>query len=210
MLPNSIISSKTPTPQLRIIIETLREGIESTTVRDKVNAFLDTYKSSASLEECFRDVKDARIERVDSLDELILKLSFETYLRAAIVFLADASEWVKTVGILKSENSPDYTIIDTTTNTRIHVCKNLDFEVEKHLKEPVADFGYIIVFFKETKIDSKTESKTEPKVDSKTNSKKNVEKEEVVEVVAKKRHKPIAKRRGGVSVEMTSEESTNK
>jgi hypothetical protein len=203
MIPNSIISSKTPTAQLRIIIETLREGgRESSTVRDKVNTFLGTYKSTASLEECFRDVKDARIERADSLDELILKLSFETHIRAAIVFLEDASEWVKTVGILKSENSPDYTIIDTTTDARIHVCKNLDFEVEKHLKEPVADFGYIIVFFKETNIESKTDSKTE--------SKRNVEKEEVVEVVAKKRHKPIAKRRGGVSVDMTSEESTNK
>lgn len=200
-----IISSKTPVVQLRVIIETLRAREDEEklkNIREKVNIFLDTYKSSASLEECFKDVKDARIDRADSLDDLILKLSFETQLQAAIVFLTDASEWVKTIGILKSENTLDYTIIDTTTDERLHMCKNLDIEVEKHLKEPVADFGYIIVFFKET--DSKT--------DSKIDLKKNVEKEEVVEVIAKKKHKPITKKRRGVgvSVEMTSEESTNK
>lgn len=204
---------KTRVAQLRMVFETLRHPTHSEAEkRQKVNAFLEAHKSSAPLDVCFNDIKTERVQRVDNMDDLILALSFETQCRVAIVLLEDAGEWVRTYGLIKEEDSPEYVLIDLHEGTK-HVCKNLDFEVEKKLLETPAEFGYVLVFFKEEK--KKEEAKKEVEI---IVEKKEERKEEEKKEVAKKKHKPITttnkKKRGGGGasnpIEMTSEESTNK
>lgn len=180
--------------QTRLIFEVLKSDKDFETAyaesRDSLNTFLETHKTSTSLDICFKDIKD-RTEKVDILDDLILKLSFEEEFKAAIIFLEDAGEWIKTVGLAKNADSPHYILIDPESAT-IHRCKTLDFDVEKMLQNPKAPFGYILVQFKK---------ELNPPVP---------EGGEVQQT--KKRHKPIVtkKKRGAGAVDMTSEESTNK
>jgi len=184
---------RTRAAQTRLIFDVLRSEQTPETAyaesRDRTNAFLEEHKSIATLDICFKDIKQ-RSEKIDTLDDLILRLSFEEDFKAAILFLEDAGEWTKTVGLIKSADSPIYTLVDPQEATICH-CKDLDFEVEKMLREPKAPFGYILVLFK---------------------------KEEITPVViptsTKKRHKPIVttkkKRAAGAnSTEMTSEENHN-
>jgi hypothetical protein len=187
---------RTRAAQTRLIFDVLRSEQAPETAyaesRDKTNTFLEEHKSTATLDICFKDIKQ-RSEKVDTLDDLILKLSFEEDFKAAIIFLEDAGEWVKTVGLIKSADSPTYTLVDPQEATICH-CKDLDFEVEKTLREPKASFGYILVFFRKEEIPASVVIPTS--------------------VTTKKRHKPIVttkKKRvaGANSTEMTSEEINN-
>jgi hypothetical protein len=203
---------KTRVAQLRMVFETLRYPTHSEAEkRQRVNEFLEAHKSSAPLDVCFQDIKTERVQRVDTMDDLILTLSFETQCRVAIVLLEDAGEWVRTYGLIKEEESPEYVLIDLHEGAK-HVCKNLDFEVEKKLLETPAEFGYVLVFFRKEKEEEKKEE-SQLIVEKKEEKKEEVEKTGLV----KKKHKPITttnkKKRGGAAsnpIEMTSEESTNK
>lgn len=193
--------------QTRLVFEVLKSDKDFETAyaesRSHLNAFLETHKTSTSLDICFKDIKD-RTEKVDTLDDLILKLSFEEEFKAAIIFLEDAGEWTKTVGLAKSADSPNYVLIDPESAT-IHHCKTLDFDVEKMLQEPKAPFGYILVQFKKI---------VPPEGGNNEEEKLNLPPSGGEVQQTKKRHKPIVptkKKRGATStVDMTSEESTNK
>lgn len=163
--------------------------------REKVNVFLDHNKSSASLNTCFGDIKgECRTFNADTLDELISTLSFEDELAAAILFLEDAGEWIKTVALVKKADTPTYTLIDPQAG-RSFTCKTLGYDVRSLLEDPPAPFGYVVVFFKEEEKETKVEV---------------VEEVKKVEE-PKKRHRPIAaKKKKGAIGDATSEESTNK
>lgn len=214
--------------QIRVVFETLRDvsdvPIETsyTNSRERVNTFLDTYKSSAPLDICFKDVKE-RLERIDTLDELISRLSLETNFKIAIVFLEDVGEWTKTIGLIKSPLEKEYKLIDTNTGT-IHHCKDLDYDVREKIEAHKAEFGYLMVYFsppptaEEKNVSQKSVEEEAPPPKGEELLKRDAsqlsqEEKRSVSRTTQKRHKPVAtsnKKKKGVSTDMTSEESTNK
>lgn len=207
---------ETHVSQTRLVFEWLRLYVKDSKVshdvhykqsREKVNDFLEKYKSSAPLDVCFKDIKgECRIANADTLDELITLVSSEDRpLSAAILFLDTPGVWTKTVALVKNVEDPHYTLIDPKAGFSL-VLNTMESDVKKSLAEPAAPFGYVIVFFKPC-----------PQHQQQQQQEEEEEEEEKAVVVAptstsKKRHRPIAtqKKKKGVVGEMTSEESVNK
>lgn len=195
-------SVSTRVSQTRLIFEWIRLYLKDPSTpfevhykacRELVNQFIEQHKSSAPLDVCFKDVKtECRVTNADTLDELINIFSWEKDgFSAAILYLENPSDWIKTVALIKKSDSAACTLVDPKSGV-FTVCPDLlDQSVKKLLSEPEARFGYVLVFFK----------KEEPKVE--------VE-EEKKPASVKKRHRPVAKKKKGVVGEVTSEESTNK
>jgi len=200
----------TPVGQIRVCIETVEAlSKENDTkniahhyngCREKINEFISTYTSSAPLNTLLHDIKNTyKMENLDTLNDLILRLSFEEGLHAVIVFLKDANETVKTVGLVQKGLDQPYTLIDSKLGFAFE-CKNLDVDVLKTLQQEKAPFGYLLCI-KQPKIEEPEEKK--PKIEQPEES--HEEKKE-----PKKRRKLVIPKRKNIIGEATSEESTNK
>lgn len=192
-----------PIVQTRFVVEKIKDPkCELQQIREKANAFLETHARPLSLDACLEDIRhQCKIENTESVDDLILKMSFEEpSLSVIVIFMQDAGEWNKTLGITKEDEDTHYTIYDPSTNES-STYQSLDVDVFNRLSmESIPSFGYLVLFFRKKKesVPPPPESIPLPPESVKT---------------TKKRHRPLAvKKKPAASTvgETISEESANK
>jgi len=203
-----------PVVQTRFVIENIKDpkcGYNQ--VRENVNVFLETHKSTSSLDVCLEDIRhDCSFENIESIDDLILKMSFqETALSVIVIFMQDAGVWNKTISITKEEDDDHYTVYDPSVKEPM-MCQSLDVDVYKRLSlEPVPSFGYLVLFLKQKKQHKVEEHKVEEHKGEEPKGEEPVN-HAPPSSAKKKRYRPVAIRKKITSAvsEVTSEESTNK
>lgn len=145
-----------PVAQLRTCVEVLRQyqadrtpshvGQYFSSCRPEINAFLEKHTSAAPLDVCVEDLRGAcRVERFDTLDALLTRLSFEDAPVAMILYMSDLADWTQAVLVLRSNTSDAHYFVLNPRAGAITECPLLDFDVRSVLSDAGdAKDGYLM------------------------------------------------------------------
>lgn len=165
--------------------------------RPEINAFLEKHSSRAALDVCVQDLKDVcRVDRYDTLDEVLMNLSFQEAPMAMIVFMNDLASWKNVSLVLKTPESSNYVVLDPSTAS-LEECALLDVDVKDALSRHEAKEGYLVWSWKNkptnTIVENKAAAEEEPK--------------SAAPAPTPKKRSRITKK-SSAAIEVTSEEST--